>query len=243
MITAVRDIVINRSFSWAQWGINKAVSISVSLLTAGASALNTAAQVAAAGLQGALEFTKEALVLGAKLVAKAGIQAAVKEAFTHVAAVMVAEGAGPIVKRIINEHLKPDVYRTLTSSPAVGELMKVDGAAGNRFYRQKLTQAVESLLSPEIDPEQQLTTMAGDSIGNRELANGIKTYIGNVAKALLPGPLEVAVQLLEISKVAAQITGIVHQLGPALQRAANTMQTEHRKIFNYIKNHYDAVYT
>eukprot|EP00926_Amoebophrya_sp_RCC4398_P013286 GSA120T00025530001.1 len=241
MITAVKDIVINRSFSWAQWGINKAVSISVSLLTAGASALKTAAQVAAAGLQGALEFTKEALVLGAKLVAKAGIQAAVKEAFTHVASVMVAEGAGPIVERIINEHLQPDVYRTLTSSPAVSELMEVDGAAGNRFYRQKLTEAVESLLSPQIDPGQQLTTMAGDSIGNRELATGIKTYIENVAKALLPGPLQLAVQLLEISKVAARITEIVRQLGPVLQRAANTMQTEHKKIFNYVKDHYDAM--
>ena len=61
LITAVKDGIINRDFSWASYAIQKAISITVSIVCAGIGAIKDIAKTAVAGVKQAASIAGEAV--------------------------------------------------------------------------------------------------------------------------------------------------------------------------------------
>lgn len=159
LITAVKDGIINRDFSWVSYGIQKAISLTVSLVCAGMGAIKDAAKTAAAGIkQAASVMTKVATTavttvtktgwrIAAKAMGTAIAKGVAKELVTQLADYGVNKALMPSIEEEIMKLIEKPIQDALMSSDHVQKMLKLDGIYRKKTYEMLIKNKALELLS------------------------------------------------------------------------------------------------
>ncbi|CAF1368755.1 unnamed protein product [Didymodactylos carnosus] len=107
LIIAVKDGIINRDFSWASYGIQKAISLTVSIVCAGLGAIKDAAKTAVAGVKQAATIVTGTAKTVVTTTVKAGWKLAAKAMGTSLAKGVAKELVTQLVDYGVNKALMP----------------------------------------------------------------------------------------------------------------------------------------
>jgi preprotein translocase subunit SecA len=182
MITAVKDGIINRDFNWESWGIQKAISLAVSVICAGLSALKNAVMAAFKTAQTAakavVETAKQVVQSTWKLVAKSAAIAlakgVAKECVTQLVDYGVSKAVMPNIEEEIRKLFEPVITKTLTESDSVRMMFELDAKNGNKRYESQIKKRAMAILSSE----------SGSQNG---FGAALKTVLQQVALSQIPG--------------------------------------------------------
>jgi|GEM_PF-2411674 len=150
LITAVRDGIINRNFDWKSWGIQKAISFTVSIVCAGIGALKamfvTAAEAAKVVAKAAVQSTA---TLVAKSIGIALAKGIAKECVTHLVDYGVNRALMPNIEREITAAIKKPIQDALLHNPEVKKMLELDGLNRNKKYENLIKQKGLAILFPQ----------------------------------------------------------------------------------------------
>ncbi|EFA85914.1 helicase [Heterostelium album PN500] len=158
IITAVHEGIIERTFTWKQWGIEKAISLTVSVITAGTGSIKAVGKVAwTAG--------KKIFTMGAgKVLANASRKFAVRNLFKF--------GFKGVTTRIL---IKKTMYRAMRDQ--VIEYVLTQGL--NYIYDQLFVPELIKFIKTQIRPI--IETHFG---GNSKLKGLLKSHVGLVSSRI-----------------------------------------------------------
>ncbi|CAF3974687.1 unnamed protein product, partial [Rotaria sp. Silwood1] len=164
LITAVKDGIINRDFSWVAYGIQKAISLTVSIVCAGLSAIKDAAKTAVAGVKqvGSLvtKVTTQSVKEGWKIAAKAiGTEIAkgvAKEIVTQLVDYSVNKALMPSIEEEVMKRVERPLQDALLSNPIVEKMLRLDGYNRSNYYENLIKRKAMELLNPHNEPEHAL---------------------------------------------------------------------------------------
>jgi preprotein translocase subunit SecA len=179
LITAVKDGIINRSLDWASWAIQKAISLTVSIVCAGLGAIKDAAKTAVAGIKAAAGAVKTAALGGKviieqtvkngwKLAAKAvGVSIAkgvAKEVVTQLVDYGISKALMPSIEEEVRKRVEGPIQEALTNEmTSLGQIVKkmleLDGKNRNNYYQSLIKRKAMEILNPQNNPEHALLTI------------------------------------------------------------------------------------
>lgn len=179
LITAVKDGIINRSLDWASWAIQKAISLTVSIVCAGLGAIKDAAKTAIAGVKAAAGAVKTAALGGKviieqtvkngwKLAAKAvGVSIAkgvAKEVVTQLVDYGISKALMPSIEEEVRKRVEGPIQEALTNEmTSLGQIVKkmleLDGKNRNNYYQSLIKRKAMEILNPQNNPEHALLTI------------------------------------------------------------------------------------
>ncbi|UJR29897.1 hypothetical protein I4U23_017445 [Adineta vaga] len=231
LITCVKDGIINRNFSWKQWGIQKAISFAITIACAGFSALKAAARTAKnaamtvknAVSNGVKEIWtksfKEGLIIGGKKLAFEGVKRAAIEVSMSLVNYGISATILPIVQECIQSGITELFKLRYKNNESLRRLMDCDAKRRNRFYASKLTQKVMN----EIN--QPAFEQCCSSIG-RILLNLTSSKVS----AATATAISVSAQLTPVLK---QLTTIAFLLDKEIEKLGQSEDV--KKILNEVK--------
>ncbi|CAF1332837.1 unnamed protein product [Adineta steineri] len=152
LITAVKDGIINRDFSWVSYVIQKAISLTVSLVCAGLGAIKDAAKTAVAGVRCIGHAMTTTIKAGWKIAAKAiGTSLAkgvAKELVTQLVDYGVSKALMPTIQDEVMKRIEQPIQNALLANARVKKMLELDGVnRNNRYERLIKDQAMELLNS------------------------------------------------------------------------------------------------
>ncbi|CAF1057990.1 unnamed protein product [Didymodactylos carnosus] len=207
LITCVKAGIINRNFSWKQWGMQKAISSAVTIACAGFSALKAAARTVKSGLKTAKAAVKygmqelwtkaaqEGLKIGGKKVAVEVVKRAAVEVTLSLINYALAETIVPIVENLIQTALADLIVLRYKHNADLQRLMDCDRKKRNRFFADKLKQKVLRHLHEE--PFRELCQTAG-----RILLNKTSSNIGQAAAQMASVQLTLVPIIKKLGSIA-----------------------------------------
>ncbi|CAM4982218.1 unnamed protein product [Rotaria socialis] len=155
LITAVKDGIINRDFSWATYGIQKAISLTVSLVCAGFGAIKNAAKTVVVGVKSFGQgLTTTTVKTGWKIVAKSiGISLA-KGVGEELAKELIGYGVNktliPLITEEIMKRVEEPIQNALLTNNCVKTMLELDAKNRNSKYESLIKiKAMELLNSRE----------------------------------------------------------------------------------------------
>ncbi|CAF1345422.1 unnamed protein product, partial [Didymodactylos carnosus] len=146
IIIAVKDGIINRDFSWASYAIQKAISLTVSIVCAGLGAIKDVAKTAIAGVKAATTAITVTVKEGCKIAARA-------------VGTALAKG---VAKELVTALTDYGVNKALMPS-------KLDGQYRNNHYEKLIKDKAMELLNPQSESKHALLTIT------EGIAKGIAT--------------------------------------------------------------------
>lgn len=154
LITAVKDGIINRDFSWAQWGIQKAISMAVSLVCAGMGAIKDAAKTVVAGVkatasavkEGVTQTVKEGWKLAAKSMGIAIAKGVAKETVNTLVDYGIQQLAMPAIEENLTKSVAPKIEEALLANPNVEKMLKIDSKNRNKYYQKQIKNIAMELI-------------------------------------------------------------------------------------------------
>lgn len=154
LITAVKDGIINRDFSWVSYGIQKAINLTVSLVCAGLGAIKDAAKTAVAGVKSIGQVMTTTVKAGWKIAAKSiatGLAKGVaKELVTQLVDYGVSKTLMPAIQDEVMKRIEQPIQKALLANDRVKKMLELDGINRNRRYETLIKdQAMELLNSTE----------------------------------------------------------------------------------------------
>jgi preprotein translocase subunit SecA len=177
LITAVKDGIINRDFSWISYGIQKAISIAVSLVCAGLGAIKDAAKTAAVGVKtvgsmvtkAATETVKAGWKIAAKAIGTELAKGVAKQLVTQLVDYGVNKALMPSIEDEIMKRIEGPIQQALLNNPEVEKMLRLDGLNRNNYYQSLIKKKAIELLNPQNDSEHVLLTIT------KGIAKGIAT--------------------------------------------------------------------
>lgn len=170
LITAVKDGIINRDFSWVSYGIQKAISLTVSLVCAGMGAIKDAAKTVVAGAKQAASLLTKTVVT---TVTKAGWKIAAKAIGTNLAKGVAKELVTQLVDYGVNKALMPSIeievmkliekpiQEALMKNDNVKKMLQLDQIKRKRVFEMLIkNKAFEILYPQQNDQNHPLRTIA-----------------------------------------------------------------------------------
>lgn len=180
IITAVKDGIINRDFNWVTWAIEKAISITVSVICAGLSAMKDCARTAYSGVKSAASMVTKGLTettkAGWKIVAKRiGIELA-KGIAKEIAKDLINYGIDktliPAIEEEIVERIKGPIQLALINNTMVKKMLELDEKVNNdHYYENRIIAMGYEILNPKNN--RTLTNIALE-VASRVANNKIK---------------------------------------------------------------------
>ena len=158
LIIAVKDGIINRDFSWVTYGIQKAISLTVSLVCAGMGAIKDAAKTAAAGIgQVASMMSKTAMTtvtqtgwkIAAKAIGTSIAKGVAKELVTQLVDYGVNKAFIPIIEEKLMEQVEKPIQDALMKNDHVKKMLELDGINRNKKYEMLIKNKAFALLNPQ----------------------------------------------------------------------------------------------
>ncbi|CAF4493041.1 unnamed protein product, partial [Didymodactylos carnosus] len=135
LITAVKDGIINRDFNWVSYGIQKAISLTVSLVCAGLSGIKDAAKTAVAGVKsiGSVLTTivKEGWKIAAKAIDTGLAKGITKELVTQLVDYGVSKTLMPAIQDEIMQRIEGPIQNALLENSCVKIMLELDGKNRN----------------------------------------------------------------------------------------------------------------
>ncbi|CAF3462152.1 unnamed protein product [Rotaria socialis] len=229
LITAVKDGIINRDFSWISYGIQKAISLTVSLVCAGLGAIKDAAKTVVAGArQIGSVVTKAGTVIaknGWKIAAKAiGTElgkGVAKEVVTQLVDYGVNKALMPSIQEEVMKRVEGPLQDALLSNPIVEKMLRLDGCNRNNYYQNLIKTKALELLNPQNKPQDVLITIS------KGIAKGI-------ASNKIPGlstVLQVTDALVALDELRTFVPEFIKNLNEAIQEISQN-ENVNRKIEN-----------
>ena len=195
LITAVKDGIINRDFSWVSYGIQKAISLTVSLACAGLGAIKDAAKTAVAGLKSIGQVMTTTVKAGWKIAAKAigtGLAKGVaKELVTQLVDYGVSKTLMPSITEEIMRQVEQPIQNALLKNDSVKTMLELDGKNRNRKY--------ESLIKSK----------AMELLYTHENQGALKTITVGIAKGIATQKISGLSTVLTASKVVQDLAELV----------------------------------
>ncbi|OON18316.1 SecA DEAD-like domain protein [Opisthorchis viverrini] len=201
LITAVKSGIIGRNIDWKAWGVQKTVSLVVTVVCAGVgAALDAAMTLGAAGTQvlraaaQGVKITKcTASCFGTALKAVgAGLaKGVVRELVANIANYGLTKMIVPEIRKMLDSHIKPWVEKNILKNSMVAYLLELDFKNGTNEFCTKIKQTILELLTPE-----QGTASVFYEIGQGIVKGILETKVPYVTEALLMKNILVAAQEL-----------------------------------------------
>ncbi len=168
LITAVKDGIINRDFSWESWGIQKAISFTVSIVCAGLGALKAAAKTVVAGVKqigsvvakGVSASVKEGWKLAAKAIGTSIAKGVAKEITNELVNYGVNKAIMPNIQEEIAKRVKKPIQDFLLSKGNVKQMLEYDIQSGNKTYENLIREEANKILHPDSGNPNPLLTIA-----------------------------------------------------------------------------------
>ena len=175
LITAVKDGIINRDFSWAAYGVQKAITLTVSIVCAGLGAIKDAAKTVVTGVRHVGSLATEAATQSVKAGWKIAATAIGTEVGKGVAREIVTQLVDYGVKKTLMPSIKEEVMKRVESPiqdkllriPIVEKMLLLDGYYRNNYYQNLIKTKALELLNPQNKPQHPLITIS------KGIANGI----------------------------------------------------------------------
>lgn len=157
IITAIKDGIINRDFDWATWAIQKAISITVSIICAGFSGVKDVVKTTCAGVKNVASLSTKVLTetskQGWKIVAKkVGIELAkgvAKEVTVNLINYGVDKTLIPMIEEKIVDIIKDPIYEALINNPTVKIMLDLDNKNKNFHYENLIISMGMKILNPQ----------------------------------------------------------------------------------------------
>ncbi|CAF4292542.1 unnamed protein product [Rotaria sp. Silwood2] len=177
LIVAIKDGIINKDFDWTSYGIQKAISFTVSLVCAGLGAIKDAAKTIASAAKQigtivakiATQSAKEGWKLAAKAIGVELAKGVGKELVTQLVDYGVDKCLIPDIHEEIRKRIEGPIQDALVNNKQVENMLRLDGNNRNRYYESLIKQKAMQLLEPQNDPEHALWSIA------KGIAMGIAT--------------------------------------------------------------------
>jgi preprotein translocase subunit SecA len=220
LITAVKS-GIEGDFSWEEWGIQKAISIAISVVTAGLGAIKTAAKAVGtfvktaaskaaqfvtkeAGKQVVGQATKQGLKLAIKQVGLTLAKGVAKEAINQLVDYVADKTVLPLIEEEIAEKVEAAISQMLEHNEILQNALKLDQENKNNYWQNQLIQEGLEIINPKNNKWM-------DAIGS--LATGI-------AAAKIKGAGKI-LQAIEMTAAVAKLTNFtddfIKQFGSKLE--------------------------
>ncbi|CAF0923021.1 unnamed protein product [Adineta steineri] len=185
LITAVKDGIINRDFSWVSYGIQKAISLTVSLVCAGMGAIKDAAKTLVAGVKNIGQVMTTTVKAGWKIAAKAigtGLAKGVaKELVTQLVDYGVSKTLMPVIQDEVMKRIKRPIQKALLANPCVEKMLKLDGTNRNSYYEHLIISEAMQLLNSDKQQSALLTITVGIGSGiAKHKIEGLSTILNAV---------------------------------------------------------------
>ena len=238
LITTVKDGIIGRSISWAAWGIQKAISLTVSLVCAGLKAIKDVAKVAVSGIKQAVSVgtnavtgvVKEGWKLAAKkLGTELGKQVG-KELVKTIADYGVDKLLIPKIEETIKEKVENKITEYLKNNDKVKEMLELDGQKRDSYYQSQIKQKAMSILYPKSQIESPLLT----------IAKGIASGIANNKIAGLGAVLQAKEVIEALSELDTFVPDFINKLEDAinaLHKEINNRETvQQSRVINTLES-------
>ena len=158
LITAVKDVLINRDFNWKSWGMQKAISFAVSLISAGIGAIKAAVKAGAEAVKVAANVAKKVVEATWKTVARSiGIALAkgiAKECATQLVDYGVNKALVPNIEQEIKNRIQGPIVNALTDEntdlgKTIKRMLEIDAAQNNQYYEKLIKQKAFEILNPQ----------------------------------------------------------------------------------------------
>ncbi len=167
LITAVKDGIINRDFSWVAYGIQKAISLTVSIVCAGLGAIKDAAKAAAAGVKQIVAGTTKVLTetvkngwkLAAKQIGTALAKGVAKELVTELVNYGVEKALMPSIEAEVIKRVELPIQNALLSNNKVKKMLELDGINRNSYFQSLIKEKALEILNPKNDPSHPFATI------------------------------------------------------------------------------------
>ena len=168
LITAVKDGIINRDFSWVSYGIQKAISLTVSLVCAGMGAIKDAAKTAVTGVKQvgslvtnvATQSVKEGWIIAAKAIGTEVGKGVAKTVVTQLVDYGVNKTLMPSIKEEVMKRVEKRIQDALLQNPIVEKMLRLDGYNRNNYYQNVIKTKALELLNPQNKPQHALITIS-----------------------------------------------------------------------------------
>ncbi|KAK0174293.1 hypothetical protein PV327_011004, partial [Microctonus hyperodae] len=157
IITAIKDGIINRDFDWATWIIQKAISLTVSIICAGFSGIKDVVKTACAGAKNLASLSTKVITetskQGWKIVAKKiGIELAkgvAKDVTTSLINYGIDKTLIPMIEEKIVDMVRDPIYKELINNPTVKMMLNLDNKNNNSHYENLIVSMGIKILNPQ----------------------------------------------------------------------------------------------
>ncbi|CAF4121327.1 unnamed protein product [Rotaria magnacalcarata] len=230
LITAVKDGIINRDFSWVSYGIQKAISLTVSLVCAGLGAIKDAAKTAVAGVKSIGQVMTTTIKTGWKIAAKAigtGLAKGVaKELVTQLVDYGVTKTLMPAIQDEVMKQIEQPIQDALLANDHVKQMLELDGINRNSYYERLIKDRAMELLNSQEQQDALLSITIGIGKG--------------IAKQKIAG-LSTVLTTYEVTQALAELKNFVPDFTPKLNEVINKIYKEQKVDEQQLKNQQHAV--
>ncbi len=219
VITAIVDGVIRRDFSWASWGLQKVVSLSVSIVCAGIASFKAAAKAAISGAQQAAAFgakvwtesTKQGWKLAAKLTGINVLKKVGMEAANHLIDYGVNQAVIPHFENAIQKQVKGPIKETLAKNKGVQKLLELDAQNRNKHFQNLIHEKVDRLLNDK---------------GHNDILLGVTNGIANgIASNQIKG-FSAALKIVDVTQSMVKLATFVPKFTAKLEKEIEAIAKE-----------------
>lgn len=150
IVTAVKDGIINRNFSWSTWGIQKAIVLTVSIAFAGLAAIKDVANTIVGGVSAIGSQMSTGTNIGWKLAAKCMGIALAKEVGKKVLSAFAEYGIQKCILNVIDKEIERlveiPIQVALQQNKNVKMMLELDSKNRNNHYQAEIIRIADSIL-------------------------------------------------------------------------------------------------
>lgn len=226
IVTAVKDGIINRcDFNWAKWGIEKAISLTVSVVCAGWKVMKDVAKIMYSGVKTAASIGSKVVTQtmkeGWKLVAKrVGLKLTTEITKTIVSDLVdygVSQTIVPLIQQKIMEKVQGPIEEALKNNPLVKMMLELDQINNNQYHENRIMAMGMELLQSRSSRDTFDLVDIAVKIGNRIADNKIPELS---AARQVNAAIEAVVELSTLTEK------FIHKLNQSLDEEAEKDKLE-----------------
>ncbi|CAF1431542.1 unnamed protein product, partial [Didymodactylos carnosus] len=236
LITAVKDGIINRDFSWASYAVQKAISLTVSIVCAGLGAIKDAAKTAIAGVKQAAQIAttavtatvKEGYKIAAKAIGTSLAKGIAKDLVTQLVDYGVSKALMPSIQDVVMGKIEKPVQDALLRNCYVENMLKLDDQNRNNYYQKGIAKGIAANKIPGLSSVLQINEAR---LALNELDKFVPNFINSLNK--------------EIEKIYKEqkVEEIIEDLKKKRQEQTNVQQNGTINKQNTIKEETNGSYT
>lgn len=153
---SVKSGIVNRDFSWAAYGIQKAISLTVTVVCAGLGAIKDAAKTVVAGAKQAATglkafgttVVKSGWKLAAKVIGKEIAKGVAKQVVTELVNYGINKALMPNINEAVLEIIEGPIIAALESNETLKRLLEIDAKNRNLYFQNLIRNRALQLLAP-----------------------------------------------------------------------------------------------